>query len=419
MCTQVAEALFHSGASRSPSSNNLSGSSTSPIGSDTARLPHRRGSVPLFAALTPTRSSPRHLAPPSLPRRELRTTKSSPEVRKVSPSSTRKTVEDSSSDEDETWHDAEEEFVPPTPRRASMGATVEPRTWEMLVRPSSRAALEWSSMADGTRGSLSAVAATFLSTSPPLSPKTVLTLDPFADPNASTLSLELEVYIEDELLLPFPIQPVASTLPPSRRLSASSNFYSAPPCELRKSWRREQRLSAARTSRAVSPVEMGEVDGALLGDVAGGQQSFTSSRPGFFHRIPLGPLPLLPLGAWLFAAGFLLPFCWWIGAFYRSSSPNRPSSTLPARLEEVKVASPSPLGSDGHSTAWRDLRPAWEARRGRLSRLLEGRREGPYEIEASDWVWRRRNRVMSGVSVVLLGVCGGVGVWAGLGARRG
>ena len=116
-----------------------------------------------------------------------------------------------------------------------------------------------------------------------------------------------------------------------------------------------------------------------------------------------------------------LPIRWWIGAFYPRPRPSpRPTSTQPLEQVMVEVASVRQSYHDPPvaRAGWND-----QAERTRLAGLFEGdgggssfQRSVDSSLQREDSVkkWRRRNRVMSMLSLGLLAVGVGVGIWAGL-----
>ncbi|SGY19560.1 BQ5605_C014g07684 [Microbotryum silenes-dioicae] len=359
------------------------------------------------------------------------------------------------------------------------------RLW--AVYPSSRAALGYSSSATllCARESTHSIL-TFITASPRLSSTFLIepNRDPFSDAFSSSSSSTVHVpwpeiddsrqktacehFEEESVWIPLPIRPVHKSLPSSHR-PVSASFLSAPPRELRRNWRneqREKRRQSAHDSRREQPLEVpstlhevwaaAEQSSPIVQEPFALQDfqianmpefemtpSLQSSRVGWIGRsISLGRLALVPLGGWCFVFGFICPPLWWVGALY----PRRRTPLPPRRLGT------SPHYSGGPISEWPDTRPGarkplydqrsrggWLSsglsrciegtekddlpqRRGRSSKPTSSRgieggpaaiaRSAAMEREAAPWEWRRRNRVMSLISAPLLSAIIAATIWA-------
>ncbi|SDA01276.1 BZ3500_MvSof-1268-A1-R1_Chr10-1g02554 [Microbotryum saponariae] len=360
------------------------------------------------------------------------------------------------------------------------------RLW--AVYPSSRAALGYSSSATllCARESTHSIL-TFITASPRLSSTFLIepshnVRDPFSDAFSSSSSVHVpwpeiddskqktacEHFEEESVWIPLPIRPVHKSLPTSHR-PVSASFLSAPPRELRRNWRNEQREKRRQSAHDSRREQLLDVPSTLHEVWAAAEQSspitqeplalqdfkianmpefemtpsLQSSRVGWISRsISLGRLALVPLGGWCFVFGFICPPLWWIGAVY----PRRRTPLTPRQLGT------SPNHSGGPISEWPDTRPGARKplydRRSRggwlssgLSRCIEGTgrddlpqrrgrsseptssrgieggpaaiaRSAAMEREAAPWEWRRRNRVMSLISAPILSAIIAATIWA-------
>lgn len=357
LSTQVAEALFLQSPSRTPTN-----STVPPSRKVRSRAP----------------------SPPSpSPRNPLRQTSAAP-ASWTAAANDRDDDDSDSSDSNSSWHDAEE---------AVDGENPSQPTTLFTVRPANRAAVAFGSEKTSEKAG-ARLTRGYLSPSPHLTPTHVIDLadaDPFLDIPLGDDASSFVTDDEQDVVIPFLIAPIKSSVPASYRQSPP-NFLSASPRELRRSWKREQRLSI-RTARVPSPIlearpsveERGTRNSPRFPEgedshlVTSIPPSLLSSAPSRLPSLPtcFDPLRLIPLGAWLFGFGFLFPPLWWIGAFVpRRRTRSRGGGAT--RLEEVTVHK-SPGAALMEWPDWRlgARRPYFEGARpaGRISRILEGDRE--------------------------------------------
>lgn len=314
------------------------------------------------------------------------------------------------SGDNESWHDAEEEIDPVEEQEDD---TKEITTTLFDVRPSFRSAVTFEttplrkSHHDATSRAptpstnrRASRTSQYIDPSPRLSATRTIDLaelDPFTDGSEAPPKISSSSFIYDDeitVVLPFPVAPIASTIP-SQYLHSPSNFLSGPPKQLRREWKREQRRSLMARSpspiqtlqRAASPgleprssfdeqgrplTPQGEFDQLVVPVVTcrSSGNGLPSTRP-IGHHSPhpslassinsgwslphfMSPLALVPTGAYLFLLGFIFPPFWWIGAFTpRLVNRKKRRDYGGVRLAEVKVEGGKPFGP---LTEWPDHR---------------------------------------------------------------
>ncbi|KAM0753882.1 hypothetical protein T439DRAFT_346188 [Meredithblackwellia eburnea MCA 4105] len=334
---------------------------------------------------------------------------------------------DSEGESEASWHDAEEGDL----NIADVDFQDNSKLFE--VKGSMRAAVAFA--AAPTKSSLFSI----IHVGPSLSPAAVIDIhelqqegDPFSDEKAHSVPGDGWSVIdvdEDSVVIPLPTAPLKSAVP-QILLHSPSDFLPATPRELRRSYRREQRLSAKNSRIPATVIEVRnslesssrvDADSQLLSQPITSppvsfqppeprepsvSSSISSKRSPLSHIFPR-TLALVPLGAWLFVAGWVFPPLWWLELKFPLKGP---MSTWPDRRTGAREPdfTGDPRGGferviEGKGRWW-EIEPGWQT------------------AQQSILVWRKRNRVkiqtsfrMAILSVFLLAAIVAVAVWASIG----